>query len=418
MRHYCNILSISYKDRVTNEKVRSTIKHHIGPHEDLLTTVKIRKLKWFGRVTRSCGLTKTVLQGPVEGKRKRGRQRKRWTDNAEEWTGKPFAETGTGTQPQQMEETAAQLVRTASRRLHGELKERSKARIPKTSDGTSCLESRGCHFILFSYLLSGIPGLSFHTLFLSPVWNPGAVISYLFPISCLESRGCHFTPFPISCLESRGCHFIPFSYLLSGIRGLSFHTFFLSPVLNPGAVISYLFPISCLESRGCHFTPFPVSCLESRRCHFIPFSCLLSGIPGLSFHTFFLSPVWNPGAVISYLFPISFLESRGCHFITFSYLLSGIPGLSFHTFFLSPVLNPGAVISHFFPISCLESRGCHFIPFSYLLSGIPGLSFHTFFLSPVWNPGAVISYLFPISCLESRGCHFIPFSCLLSSFSA
>ena len=93
MRRYCNILGISYKDRVTNEKVRSTIKHHIGPHEDLLTTVKIRKLKWFGHVTRSCGLTKTVLQGPVEGKRKRGGQRKRWTDNAEEWTGKPFAET-------------------------------------------------------------------------------------------------------------------------------------------------------------------------------------------------------------------------------------------------------------------------------------------------------------------------------------
>ena len=35
----------------------------------------------------------SILQGTVEGKRKRGRQRKRWTDNAEEWTGKPFAET-------------------------------------------------------------------------------------------------------------------------------------------------------------------------------------------------------------------------------------------------------------------------------------------------------------------------------------
>ena len=170
MGRYCNILGISYKDRVTNEKVRSTTKHHIGPHEDLLTTVKIRKLKWFGHVTRSCGLTKTVLQGPVEGKRKRGGQRKRWTDNAEEWTGKPFAETSIGTQPQQMEETAAQLVRTASRRLHGELKERGNARIPKMSDEP---------------FMSGIPGLTFHTFFLSPVWNPGAVISYLFPVSSL-----------------------------------------------------------------------------------------------------------------------------------------------------------------------------------------------------------------------------------------
>ena len=95
IRCYRNILAIAYKDRdVTNEKVRSSIKHPIGPHEDLLTTVKNRKLKMFGHVTRSCGLTMTVLQGPVEGKRKRGRQRKRWTDNnyrgmdREQWRGR------------------------------------------------------------------------------------------------------------------------------------------------------------------------------------------------------------------------------------------------------------------------------------------------------------------------------------------
>ena len=52
-----------------------------------LTAVKNRKLKRFGHVTRSCGLAKTVPQGTVEGKRKRGRQRKRWTVKAEEWTG-------------------------------------------------------------------------------------------------------------------------------------------------------------------------------------------------------------------------------------------------------------------------------------------------------------------------------------------
>ena len=55
MRCYRNILDISYKDHVTNENVRSTIKHHIGPHEDL-TAVKNRKLEKFGHVTRSCGL--------------------------------------------------------------------------------------------------------------------------------------------------------------------------------------------------------------------------------------------------------------------------------------------------------------------------------------------------------------------------
>ena len=65
-RCFRKILGISYKDRVTNEHVRKTIVKHIGPYEDLLATVKRRKLKWYGHVTRSDGLTKVILQGTVE----------------------------------------------------------------------------------------------------------------------------------------------------------------------------------------------------------------------------------------------------------------------------------------------------------------------------------------------------------------
>ena len=39
----------------------------IGPYDDILTTVKKRKLKWFGHVSRSAGLAKTILQGTVQG---------------------------------------------------------------------------------------------------------------------------------------------------------------------------------------------------------------------------------------------------------------------------------------------------------------------------------------------------------------
>ena len=39
------ILRISYKDHATNEEVCAKIKQAIGPHEDLLTTVKRCKLK-------------------------------------------------------------------------------------------------------------------------------------------------------------------------------------------------------------------------------------------------------------------------------------------------------------------------------------------------------------------------------------
>ena len=92
MRCYRNILSISYKHHVTNEKVRAKIRQAIGPHEDL-TIVKRRKLQWYGHVSCSSGLAKTILQGTMKGERRNGRQRKRWEDNIREWTGLEFAKT-------------------------------------------------------------------------------------------------------------------------------------------------------------------------------------------------------------------------------------------------------------------------------------------------------------------------------------
>ena len=87
MRCSRKLLGISYRDHITNEEVKARIGNAIGPYEDLLTAVKRRKLKWYGHVTRSFGLAKTILQGTVQGGRRRGRQRKRWEDNIKEWTG-------------------------------------------------------------------------------------------------------------------------------------------------------------------------------------------------------------------------------------------------------------------------------------------------------------------------------------------
>ena len=81
MRCYRKILHISYKDHVIDEEIRAKIQQAIGPHEDLLTIVKRRKLQWYGHVFRSPGLAKTILQGTVKGGRRQGRQRKRWEDN-------------------------------------------------------------------------------------------------------------------------------------------------------------------------------------------------------------------------------------------------------------------------------------------------------------------------------------------------
>ena len=72
MRCYCKILHISYKDHVTNEEVRAKIQQAAGPHEVLLSIVKRRKLRWYGHVSRSSGLAKTILQRHSErGKKTR-----------------------------------------------------------------------------------------------------------------------------------------------------------------------------------------------------------------------------------------------------------------------------------------------------------------------------------------------------------
>ena len=90
MRCYRRILGISYRDRITNAKIREIITKNIGPHDELLTTVKKRKLTWFGHVTRSNGLAKTILQGTVEGGRRRGRQKRKWVDDVQDWTENTF----------------------------------------------------------------------------------------------------------------------------------------------------------------------------------------------------------------------------------------------------------------------------------------------------------------------------------------
>ena len=83
----------SYRERsrrVTYEEVRAKIQQAIGPHEDLQTIVKRHKLQWYGHVSHSSGLAKTILQGIVKRGVRQGRQRERWEDNIWESTGLEF----------------------------------------------------------------------------------------------------------------------------------------------------------------------------------------------------------------------------------------------------------------------------------------------------------------------------------------
>ena len=118
MRCYRKILHISYKDHVTNEEVHAKIQQATGPHEDLLTIVKRRKLQWYGHISRLSGLAKTILRGTVKGGRRQGRQRKRWKDNINEMDRPGVRQVPEGSGEQgKMEKTGCKIICGASTTL-------------------------------------------------------------------------------------------------------------------------------------------------------------------------------------------------------------------------------------------------------------------------------------------------------------
>ena len=80
-----------HKNHVTNKEVHAEIQQAVGLHKDLLTIVKRHKLQWYGHVSCSSGLVKTILQGTVKGGGRQGGQRKRRENIIREWTSLEFA---------------------------------------------------------------------------------------------------------------------------------------------------------------------------------------------------------------------------------------------------------------------------------------------------------------------------------------
>ena len=93
MRCYRRLLNISYKAHVTNEEVSRKIQAAIGEYDELLILVKKAKMVWpcFKVFWVSNTPTPHLLQGTAKGKRKRGRQKKRWEENIKEGTRMDFA---------------------------------------------------------------------------------------------------------------------------------------------------------------------------------------------------------------------------------------------------------------------------------------------------------------------------------------
>ena len=85
---HCNrkILNISYQDHVPNEEACCIISEAICPHDDLLAIIKKHKLRWYGHMTRSSGLAKTIMQGTINSRIYRGRPRRTTCENRQDST--------------------------------------------------------------------------------------------------------------------------------------------------------------------------------------------------------------------------------------------------------------------------------------------------------------------------------------------
>ena len=57
------LLEINYRQRKTNAYVKETITKLVGKYEPLLTTIKRRKLSFYGYLCRDDSLSKTIMQG-------------------------------------------------------------------------------------------------------------------------------------------------------------------------------------------------------------------------------------------------------------------------------------------------------------------------------------------------------------------
>ena len=88
MTCYRRALKIPWTAHRTNE----SILLELGTQRELVMTVRKRKLQYFGHVTRANNICTHILEGRINGRRSRGRPRRRWTDDIKEWTRRPLSE--------------------------------------------------------------------------------------------------------------------------------------------------------------------------------------------------------------------------------------------------------------------------------------------------------------------------------------
>lgn len=94
MKTFRRLLGITWKEKKTNEYVWNQVKEKLQDEkmENIVDVLKRRKLTFFGHHIRANRILKTLIQGKVEGERKRGKPRRSWSDDLVDWTGLSLAD--------------------------------------------------------------------------------------------------------------------------------------------------------------------------------------------------------------------------------------------------------------------------------------------------------------------------------------
>ena len=91
MKCYRKILKIPWTAKVSNKDVLE----QIGLEEcQLMNIIKRQKLSYFGHIKRHDTIERLFMEGLCEGRRGRGRPRRRWIQDVSDWMGLTATETG------------------------------------------------------------------------------------------------------------------------------------------------------------------------------------------------------------------------------------------------------------------------------------------------------------------------------------
>ena len=93
------MFNINWKQKRTN----ASVLLELGTERQVLGKVISLKMGYYGHTVRGSGspLALDIIEGKVEGKRKPGRQKKKWFDNIKEWTGLSYVQAKRAAQDRQ-----------------------------------------------------------------------------------------------------------------------------------------------------------------------------------------------------------------------------------------------------------------------------------------------------------------------------